>query len=262
MKVGIVGCGMMGGSIAIACASNNHNVIVYNRSPIVDRIEKINKKTGSNIVIGTNSMLDLTGCDIVIETVSEVVQLKKEIFNKLDHVCSNRTILASNTSSIPIKELAVETMRPDKVIGLHFSYPAHIMKMCELVSIDLTSKETINIACDLAKSLDKTIIMVKDCTGFLAIRIIIPYMVEAINILESGQATKEDIDAAVKLAFNHPIGVLSLIDFAGLDTIYNICCIMYERLGDPKFAPPKLLKQMVDSGYLGRKKGRGFYEYR
>ncbi|HHB91153.1 MAG TPA: 3-hydroxybutyryl-CoA dehydrogenase, partial [Anaerolineae bacterium] len=210
-------------------------------------------------VVGLDAFKDV---DLVIEAVSENVDLKREIFRTLDEVTRPDVILASNTSSISIAALAAATKRPDKVVGMHFFNPVPVMALLELVKGILTSDETLATARAVGERMGKTTVVAKDSPGFIVNRLLIPFLLDAIRMYASGLATKEDIDTAVKLGLNHPMGPLTLADFVGLDTTLFVADVLYEEYGDPNFKAPPLLRQMVAAGLLGRKSGRGFYDWR
>jgi 3-hydroxybutyryl-CoA dehydrogenase len=188
--------------------------------------------------------------------------LKRELLGKLDAICKRETIFATNTSSFSIAELASCTTRPEKFVGMHFFNPVPVMKLLELVRTIASSEETVNTAKAFGESIDKTVIVAQDMPGFVVNRLLTPYLFDAMRMLEAGLATREDIDQGMMLGCNHPMGPLTLSDFIGLDTLYFIANIMYEEFKEPGFAPPLLLKKMVAAGRLGRKSGRGFYEYK
>ncbi len=278
-KVGVVGCGQMGGGIAQVCIQSGYDVVVSEindellnkgiaviKANVDRNVEKkrITEEEGKAIMgrlKGTTDMNDFADRDIVIEAVLERMDEKRKVFAALDGICPAQTILASNTSSLPIMDIAAATKRPHMVLGLHFFNPVPVMRLIELVRSITTSEEIISISAEFGKSLGKEVVMVKDAPGFITNRLFFPYMLEAIRVLELGLATKEDIDTAMKLGLNNPMGPFALADLIGLDTCYNIASAIYEELKDPRFAPPPLLKQMVTAGWLGRKSGKGFYEY-
>ena len=278
-KVGVVGCGVMGSGIAEVSARAGFATVVreVNDALLQQRVANIHssmqramdkgkmKPEEMQAALGrlkaTTKLADFRDCDLVIEAVIEDLNLKKEIFAELDRSCLPKTILASNTSCLPITELAQTTQRPDKVLGLHFFNPAPVMKLVELVKTPTTSKQTIHDIEDFVKAIEKTAIYVNDSPGFVVNRLVIAFLLEAIRALEAGIASKEDIDKGIVLGLNHPMGPLALLDFIGNDTTLYIARAMHERLKDPKFAPPKLLEQMVAEGRLGRKSGKGFYDY-
>jgi 3-hydroxybutyryl-CoA dehydrogenase len=197
----------------------------------------------------------------VVEAAVENMGIKREVFAKLDELCPPHTILASNTSSLCITEMASVTNRPGQVLGLHFFNPVPVMPLLEIVRTFLTSDETLAAAREFGQSLGKTMVTAKDMPGFIVNRLLIPYLLDAIRTLQDGLATHEDIDTAIKLGLNHPMGPLTLLDFVGLDTTLFIADAMYDEFKDSRYAAPPLLRQMVLAGHLGRKSGRGFYDY-
>lgn len=278
-QVGVVGCGLMGSGITQVCAQAGYEVIVREISQeLLDRgLKSIDKFLSTGVerkklteeqktqtlarIKGTIHLEDLKNCDLVIEAVVEDINLKKEIFGALDRLCPPATILASNTSSLTVIEMAAATNRPDRVAGLHFFNPAPLMKLVEVVRTIATSDETFNTVFEFAKSLGKEPIAAKDNSGFIVNFLLVPYMLGAIRALENGLASKEDIDKAMKLGCGYPMGPFELLDFVGLDTTYKIANIFFEEYRDRLYAPPPLLKKMVLAGYLGRKSGKGFYDY-
>ena len=199
--------------------------------------------------------------DFVVEAVIEDMELKKQVFKELDSLCKPEVVIASNTSSMSITEIAAATSRPDKVCGMHFFNPVPVMKLVEVVRTILTSDETFETIFEFAKAVGKTPVAAVDSSGFIVNRLLIPYLLDAIACYEQGLATREDIDTGMKLGCGHPMGPLELCDFIGLDTMYHVAEIMFDEFREPRFAPPGLLKRMVLAGRLGRKTGRGFYEY-
>jgi 3-hydroxybutyryl-CoA dehydrogenase len=204
---------------------------------------------------------DLNDCDLAIEAVSEDMELKKRIFVGLDKVCPTHTILCSNTSCLSVTELARATSRPDRVIGTHFLSPVPPSKLLEIVRADTTSKETLATVKEFGRSLQKDILVAKDTPGFIFNYLLLALTGAAVRLLEDGVASAEDIDKSMTLGLGHPIGPLALADFNGLDVGYMVSCAMYERSKDPCLAPSAMMKEMVDSGRLGRKTGQGFYKY-
>lgn len=279
-KVGIVGCGIMGSGISVVCAQSGYQVVVSEISGEVlkkgvvaidsimtksvekGKISQQDKESALSRIKGTTDANDFRDCDFMIEAAVENMEVKKKLFANIDKICPKHTILATNTSSLPIIQMAVITRRKDKVLGFHFSNPAYVMKILEVIRTIATSDETLTIAKDFGKSLGKTVVVAKDVAGFIGSRLLTPYLLQAIRMLENGDATKEDIDTMQTLGLNHPMGPFALADFAGLDTLLATANIMYEEYKEPMYAPPPLLKRMVDAGWLGRKTGKGFYEYK
>jgi 3-hydroxybutyryl-CoA dehydrogenase len=203
----------------------------------------------------------LAGCDLVVEAVFEDPKVKGPIFQALDEILPNTAIIASNTSSIPIAELASWTKDPERVVGLHFFSPVPVMKLVEVVVGLDTSEVTVQRAEAFAATIGKTSIRTKDRSGFIVNMLLVPYLMGAVRMYEDGFASREDIDEGMKLGAGHPMGPLTLCDFIGLDVLYAVCDSLYEEFKRPEYAPPPLLKRMVVSGHHGRKTGRGFYEY-
>jgi 3-hydroxybutyryl-CoA dehydrogenase len=214
-----------------------------------------------NRLTGTTSLEDFGACDIVIEAATENPELKRRTFEELDRVCPPHAILASNTSSIPIIQMATATRRPDQVLGMHFMNPVPVMPLIEFVRTLTTSEATLESARRFGQSLGKRIIVSKDRAGFIVNFLLIPYLCEAIRMLEQGFATREDIDVGMMLGTNYPMGPFKLLDFVGLDTTLFVADVLFDEFKDVRFAAPTLLRQMVAAGYLGRKTGRGFYNY-
>ena len=278
-KIGIVGCGLMGSGIAEVCARADYGVVVreVNEELLERGLSRIQKSLGRAVarekisqdqadhtlarIQGTLDLADFAECDLVIEAAVENMDLKKEIFAELDDILAPHAILASNTSSLCITEMASVTGRGDKVLGIHFFNPVPVMPLIEFVRTILTSDETMATAREFGSSLGKTMVTAKDTPGFIVNRLLIPYLLQAVQIYEDGLASREDIDTAIKLGLAHPMGPLTLLDFVGLDTTLFIADAMYEEYKDPRYAAPPLLRRMVLAGQLGRKSGRGFYEY-
>jgi 3-hydroxybutyryl-CoA dehydrogenase len=278
-KVGVVGCGLMGSGIAQVCAQKGVPTIVREISDEflkkgLDRIKNFlaegvkrgkvpqaqMDQTLANLS-GTTSLAELKDCDLVIEAVVENLDEKRKVFAELDRVCKPSTIFASNTSSISITAQAAATKRMDRFIGLHFMNPVPIMKLVEIVRPEVTSNETYAAAKTFAESLGKVTVTAKDTPGFIVNLLLVPYICEAVRALEHGLATKEDIDTAMELGCNMPMGPIKLLDFVGLDTTLYIMDTLFAEFRDPKYAAPPLLRRMVTAGFNGKKAGRGFYEY-
>jgi 3-hydroxybutyryl-CoA dehydrogenase len=277
--VGVVGCGLMGSGIAQVCAEAGYTVRVREVSDDLvqrglGRIESFLKKgvekgkltperlrevTGR--LHGTTSLEALADCDLVIEAVVESLDLKREVYHALDKACPAHTLFASNTSSLSITEMAATTRRGDRFVGLHFFNPVPLMKLVEVVRSPLTSAESFEKAYAFARSLGKTPVRASDKTGFIVNRLLVPYLLDAVRALEEGVASVADIDEGMKLGCGHPMGPLTLLDFVGLDTTYFIANIMFDEFREKRFAPPPLLKRMVQAGMHGKKVGRGFYDY-
>lgn len=278
-KVGVMGCGLMGSGIAEVCARSGYDVVVreINSDLLGKGIEMIEASTETAVrkgkgteedrkvtlshIKGTTNMNDFNKCDLVIEAISEDIDEKRKVFSALDEICPPHAILASNTSSLSIIDLAAVTKRPENVIGLHFFRPAPVMKLLELVRTIATSDEVIETARKFGQSIGKVTATCRDTPGFIVNRLLIPYLLIAIRALETGLANKEDIDQAVTLGLNYPMGPFVLADFIGLDILYNTSMGIYEELQDPVYFPPVLLKKMVVAGHMGRKTGQGFYKY-
>lgn len=279
LKVGVVGCGLMGSGIAEVCARSGYEVTVseVNAALLKKGLERIESSIGTAVkrgkiteedkkgslsrIRGTTGIKDFINCDIVIEAVIEDLEEKKKVFSALDEACSSSAILASNTSTLSILDLAMMTKKPDKVVGLHFFSPVPIMRLVELVRTIVVSDEAIERMQEFGKSLGKKVVIAKDLPGFIVNRLYTPYILTAVRALELGLASKEDIDQAITLGLNYPMGPFTLLDFVGIDVAYNASMAMYKETNDPVYFPPLLLKKMVIAGRLGRKTGRGFYEY-
>lgn len=277
--VGIVGAGTMGSGIAELVASAGKNVVLLDiekdiAEDAVARIEKslgrlarrgkIDKEQVTLIVSRihpTGDYGDFNGADIVIEAASEDMDLKKAVFAGIEGSTGKDTIIATNTSTLSVTELAMSTSRPGKVVGMHFFNPAPIMKLVEVINTAKTSPEILEETMEFARSLDKYPIMAKDRAGFVVNRILLPMINEAIFTLDEGIAAAAEIDNAMKLGANHPIGPLALADLIGLDVTLSVLDVLYTEYGDQKFRPAPLLKEMVRAGNLGRKTGKGFFEY-
>ncbi len=279
MKICVIGTGTMGSGIVLAFAQSNYEVLMVGISDselnkgvnyITKSLSKLEEKgkitteeKDSIISRVTTSKFyeDCKECDLVIEAVFEDITLKKEIFQKLDSICKSDTILASNTSSLSITELAASVSRSQNVIGMHFFNPAPVMKLVEVISGQLTSEEVISKVCGIAEKMGKTAVRVCEAPGFVVNRVLIPMINEAVAIYAEGVATKESIDDAMKLGANHPMGPLALGDLIGLDVCLAIMEVLHKEFGESKYRPHPLLRKMVRSGQLGRKSGAGFYKY-
>lgn len=279
-NVGVVGCGLMGAGIAQVCAQSGYQVVVseindellnkglasinafLTKSVEKGKITQQDKDATLGRITGTTDTRNFQDCDLVIEAVVEKMDLKKKIFADLDKVCPKHAILASNTSALSVIDIAMVTTKADKVLALHFMNPAPLMKLLEVGRTVLTSDETLEISRKFGESLGKTVVVTKDAPGLIANRLLTAFLVNAVDMYDSGAATKEDIDAAIRLGLNHPMGPLELADFIGLDTVYAMINAVYTEFNDTRYAPPLLLKKMVTAGMLGRKSGKGFYEYR
>lgn len=279
-RTGVVGCGLMGSGIAQVCAQSGYETVVSeindellnkglgmikgNLSKNVEK-GKLAKEEAEAILArlkGTTNLSDFADCDLVIEAVVEKMELKRKVFADLDTICPKHAILASNTSCLSIIEMASVTQRPEQVLGMHFFNPVPVMRPVELVRSIATSDNTMDIAKQVSTKLGKEIVVAKDTPGFIVNLLLVPFIFDAIKTLQDGVATREDIDAGIRLGLNHPMGPLTLADFVGLDTLYFIGCAMYEEFKDAHYAPPPLLKQMITANWLGRKTGKGFYDYK
>ena len=278
-RVGVAGCGLMGSGIVEVVARAGLDVVVREVSPEllrrgIDRIEgslaravdrgKLDADAATRArahITGTLTMEDFANVDLAIEAVIERMEEKQSVLRALDGIIRPDAILASNTSSLSITEMASATGRPDRVVGLHFFNPVPVMPLIEIVRGLTTSAETVDAMREFAAALGKTVVVAKDTPGFIVNLLMIPYLLEAIRALELGVATKEDIDTAVRLGLGHPMGPFTLLDFVGLDTAYYIADAMFQEYKEARYAPPPLLKRMVLAGWHGRKTGRGFYTY-
>jgi 3-hydroxybutyryl-CoA dehydrogenase len=278
--VGVVGCGLMGSGIVEVCARSGYNVIVreVNDDFLQKGLLRVQASTQRAVersklsaderaallgrVKGTVKLEDLRDADFVVEAVIENLNLKKDVFERLDEITRPEVIIASNTSSLPIIEMAAKTKKPDKVLGMHFFNPVPVLKLIEMVRSFLTSDETYTAARAFGESLGKTIIVAKDTPGFIVNALLVPYQLDAIRMYEQGIASAEDIDTGIRLGLNLPMGPLELGDFVGLDTVLFIADAMFDETKDPRFAAPTLLRRMVAAGHIGRKSGKGFYEHK
>ncbi|HYM70587.1 MAG TPA: 3-hydroxybutyryl-CoA dehydrogenase [bacterium] len=278
-KVGVVGCGLMGAGIAEVAAGAGLPVLVREVSDAalagglgrIDRsmargvergkLSAADRDIARGRIRGTTRLADLAGCDIVCEAIIENMDEKKALYRELDGICPPSTVFASNTSSLSITEMASVTRRAERFLGLHFFNPVPVMKPVEMVRGLRTADGTLAAARAFAERLGKTVVACKDYPGFIVNLLLVPYLLDAIRALELGVASKEDIDAAVTLGLNHPMGPLTLLDFVGIDTTYYIAEAMFAEFKDARYAAPPLMRKMVLAGLHGRKTGRGFYDY-
>jgi len=275
----IAGAGAMGSGIAQVAAQAGYRVYLRDlNDELVNRglqsierfldkgiergkvTQEMKEKVLSSIT-GTTSMEKAKEADFVIEAVVENMDIKKQVFKEFDEFCSEETILASNTSSLSITEMASVTDRPDRVVGMHFFNPPQLMKLVEVVRGSATSDETVNTTLELARKFGKEPIEVIESPGFVVNRLLVPFLNEAFYLLYEGVAKPKDIDKAIKLGLNHPMGPFELADFTGLDILYAVCEVFYNEFKDPKYRPCPLLRKYIRAGWLGRKTGRGVYDY-
>ncbi len=278
-RVGIVGSGIMGSGIAEVAAKSGHEVVLRSRKQETadSMVASLEKSLAKQVekgrlsdedrqgtlqrVTATSDLVDLAACDLVIESIVEDLTTKKHLFTELDRICGEGTILATNTSTLPVIEMAMETGRPNKVCGIHFFNPAAMMSLVEIVRPLTADDETIAEARAFAEACGKSPVEVKDQAGFIVNALLFPYLNNAVRLLENGIATRDDIDEAMKGGCNFPMGPLALLDLVGLDTSLAIIEALYAEFRDPNYAPVPLLKRMVAAEQLGRKSGKGFYDY-
>ena len=279
-KVGVVGVGIMGAGIAQVASQAGYQVIAreineellkkglasinsfLSKSVEKGRLSQQDKDAVMGRIQGTLNLADFKDCDFVIEAVMENLELKRKVFAELDQVCPQHAVLATNASTVSIIDIARATKRPDKVVGTHYFNPVPMMKLVEIVRTIATSDETVKICQEYCRSIGKETVIAKDTPGFIVNRLGTPFMLEAVRMLESGIATRDDIDNAVKLGLNHPIGPLALLDLIGIDSVFYGASTIYDETKDPQYAPPVLMRKMVAAGWLGRKTGKGFYDYK
>lgn len=278
-NVGVIGCGLMGGGIVQVSAQAgfqvlfveaNDELVTRGLARLRETLEglvakgKLDAKAKDNAlarIAGTTRLDDLKACDLVVEAMTENQPLKNKTFAKLDRICPPHAILATNTSSCNVTAMAAATKRPGQVLGLHFFNPVPLMKLVEVVRTILTHEATVKAATEWVSAVGRTPVQAKDSTAFIVNRLLVPYLLDAIRVYESGLATLEDIDAAMKLGCGYPMGPFTLLDLVGLDTTMYVAEVMFEEFREPRYAPPPLLKRMVMAGQLGRKTGKGFYTY-
>ena len=279
-KVGVVGLtGVMGAGIVQLCAQSGYQVLGFFRSEerlkktlasidgflargvIKGKITEQDREAALGRIKTTSDMESFRDCDLIIETVIEDLEVKKKLFTELDGICPQHTILATNTSSLSIIDMAMSTGRADRVLGLHFFNPAPVMPLLEIVKTIATSDEAIEVGKAFGESLSKTVVIARDSPGYIVNNLMMPYLLNAIRMLDAGIATRDDIDTAVTLGLIYPMGPLTVCDFIGLDSLLFVANIMYEESKDRQYAAPSLLRKMVTAGWLGRKSGKGFYEY-
>jgi len=278
-KIGVLGCGLMGSGIAEVAAKAGFETVV--REVALDVLEKglgrIRGSLGKAVdkgkmsaedrdatlgrLKGTVDFTDLAGCDLVVEAIVENVEEKKKVYAAADAVLGESAILASNTSSLTVTQLAMSSARPSRFVGLHFFNPVPVMKLVEVVQTLMTEEAVLQEVTEFCRALGKEPVRCRDNSGFIVNRLLVPYILDAIRAYEEGVGSVEDIDKAMQLGCGYPMGPFTLLDFVGLDTTYYIANIMFEEYREKRFAPPPLLKQMVQAGRFGRKSGRGFYDY-
>lgn len=278
-KVGVVGCGLLGSGIAQVAAQSGYDVVVRevsqelldkglktietNLERLVEKesLTEVERDGARHRIRGTTSPEELRDRDLIIEAIIEQLPAKKELFSALDKICPKGTIFASNTSSLSITEIATATQRPDRFLGLHFFNPVPVMRLVEVIHTIASDPQVLEEAVAFVRRIGKTPVRTGDRTGFIVNRLLVPYLLDAIRVLQEGVAAIEDIDASMKLGCGHPMGPLALLDIIGLDTTYYIANVMFDEFKEARFAPPPLLRRMILAGWTGRKAGRGFYDY-
>lgn len=277
--VGVVGCGLMGSGIAqVSAQAGFGTVVVEANQTLLDKglagiqkaleglvakakLDAKDRDATLGRISGATRLDDLAGCDLVVEAITENESLKNETFAKLDQICPPHAVLASNTSSCNITAMAAATKRPAQVLGLHFFNPVPLMRLVEVVRTILTDDRSAKTAGEWVQALGKVPVNVKDATGFIVNRLLVPYLLDAVRVYDAGLASLEDIDQAMKLGCGYPMGPFTLLDLIGIDTALLVSEVMFEEFREVRYAPPPLLKRMVAAGHLGRKSGRGFYDY-
>jgi 3-hydroxybutyryl-CoA dehydrogenase len=278
-SVGIIGSGIMGSGIAQVAATSGFEVVLRSRKQesadqtvaamqksleklvAKERMDQEDADAAVGRVRATSAIADLADCDLVIESVVEDLPTKLELFDELDKACKDGAILATNTSTLSVTDMAVKTSRPERVCGVHFFNPAPMMSLVELIQTIVTSDETIAEVREFAEACGKSPVEVKDRAGFIVNHLLFPYLNNAVRMLENGTASRDDIDSAMKGGANFPMGPFALLDLVGLDTSLSILDALYEEFRDPNYAASPMLRRMVTAGHLGRKSGNGFYEY-
>ena len=278
-RVGVLGCGLMGAGITQVSAAAGYDTIARDvAQPLLDKARaNIEKSLAKFVEKGkvsaadrdatlkrltfTTQTADLKGCDVIVEAITEDLELKNSLWRELDALCAPTTIFASNTSSLTIAAMAAATKRADRFVGLHFFNPVPLMQLVEVVRTVTTSDQTFDRAFAFARSLGKEAVAAKDNSGFIVNLLLVPYLLDAIRAVEHGVASVPDVDKAMQLGCGYPMGPLTLLDFVGLDTTYKIAEIMFTEYREARYAPPPLLKRMVLAGMMGKKSGKGFYDY-
>lgn len=278
-KVGVVGCGLMGHGITQVAAESGYDVVVreVDDAVLAKGIGKIEKQLARAVERGKRSQEDadavrariegttdygaLADCDLVIEAITEDLELKLAMWAEVDKVVKPEAFFATNTSSLPVINQAASTSRPDRFLGLHFFNPVQVMKLLEVVKGVTTSEETLTVGTEFGRSLGKLTVQTRDTAGFIVNRLIVPYMLDAVRALEEGVGSISEIDEAMKAGAGHPMGPLTLLDFVGLDTIGAICDVLFDEFRERRFAQPPTLRKMLAAGWYGRKSGMGFYDY-
>jgi 3-hydroxybutyryl-CoA dehydrogenase len=280
MKVFLAGCGTMGAGIAQTFAVSGHEVVMFDRTmefvdhgyAMIEKQLRRQEERGRMTAEEVNAALsrlsrsvdlnDASDASLVLEAIFEDMSAKRELFEALDAICAPDCLFGSNTSSLSITEMASGLQHEEQFLGIHFFNPAPVMKLVEIIRGDATSEETMGVALDLVRSIGKEPVICRESPGFIVNRILIPMINEAVELLDRGVASREDIDQAMKLGANHPMGPLELADFVGIDIVLAIMEVLYSETGDPKYRPSLMLKRLVRAGKLGRKSGEGFYQYK